>query len=141
MSVSVYKVVMVNAYIEYFHVINERYNQNWFIYCGFQPSYWQRCHWFCLQRLVLAYSGFKVDTHEPVAVKAIKMSQVNNEVTQYLLDGQKKAMSTIKSPYVVKTHDIIQQADYCYIVMELCSNGTLKDHIQAKGRPCITQAN
>lgn len=66
------------------------------------------------------------------------MSQVNNEVTQYLLDGEKKAMSTIKSPYVVKTYDIIQQTDYCYIVMELCSNGTLKDHIQAKGTPRIT---
>ena len=42
-------------------------------------------------------------------------------------------MSTIKSPYVVKTHDIVQQTDYCYIVMELCFNGTLKDYIQKKG--------
>ncbi len=36
------------------------------------------------------------------------MSQVNNEVTQYLLEGEKKAMQTIKSPYVVKTIEIIQ---------------------------------
>lgn len=34
---------------------------------------------------------------------------------------------------MIKTHDIIQQKDYCYIVMELCSNGTLKDYIQNKG--------
>ena len=68
-----------------------------------------------------------------MAVKAIQMNQVNNEVTQYLLDGEKKAMTTIKSPYVIKTHEIIQQKDYCYIVMELCPNGTLKDHIQKKG--------
>ena len=61
------------------------------------------------------------------------MSQVNNEVTQYLLEGEKKAMMTIKNPYVVRTHDIIQQKDYCYIVMEQCSNGTLKEYIQKKG--------
>ena len=50
-----------------------------------------------------------------------------------MLDGETKAMSTIKNQYVIKTHDIVQQADYCYIVMELCSNGTLKDYIQSKG--------
>jgi len=42
-------------------------------------------------------------------------------------------MRAIKSPYIVKTYDIIQQKDYCYIVMELCSNGTLKELIQRKG--------
>ena len=44
-----------------------------------------------------------------------------------------KAMMTIKNPYIVKTHDIAQEKDYCYIIMEQCSNGTLKDYIQQKG--------
>lgn len=42
-------------------------------------------------------------------------------------------MLTIKNPYVVKTLDIIQERDYCYIVMEVCPNGTLKDYIVKKG--------
>jgi len=25
---------------------------------------------------------------------------------------------TIKSPYVVKTYDIVQEKEYCYIIME-----------------------
>jgi hypothetical protein len=32
------------------------------------------------------------------------MTQINNEVMHYLLEGEKKAMTTIKNPYVVKTH-------------------------------------
>jgi hypothetical protein len=31
--------------------------------------------------------GFIQETHEPVAIKAINMNQVNNEVTQYLLEA------------------------------------------------------
>lgn len=52
--------------------------------------------------------GTHLETNEAVAVKAIDMSQVNNEVTRYLLDGEKKAMTTINNPYVIKTHNIIQ---------------------------------
>jgi len=40
---------------------------------------------------------------------------------------------TIKNPYIVKTHDIAQEKDYCYIIMEQCSNSTLKDYIKQKG--------
>jgi len=33
----------------------------------------------------LVYKGVNGDNNEPIAVKAIEMSQVNNEVTKYLL--------------------------------------------------------
>ena len=56
------------------------------------------------------------------------MKEASNEVTQYLLEGEKKALTTIKSPYVVKTYDVIQEKNYCYIVMEQCK-GTLQDYI------------
>ena len=61
--------------------------------------------------------GTNTETYEPVAIKAIDMSPVNNEVTDYLLQGEKKAMASIQSPYVIKTLDIIQEPEYCYIVM------------------------
>lgn len=136
-NVVYYELVNSFYHIEYFHVINKRYTSNWSLHCWFRTDFRQGCHGQRLQRLVLSYTGFHNDTHEPVAVKAIDMSRVANEVTQYLLEGEKKAMMTIKSPYVVKTHDIIQQIDYCYIVMEQCPNGTLKEYIQKKGTFCI----
>ena len=61
------------------------------------------------------------------------MSKVNNEVTKYLLEGEKKALMTIKNQYIVKTYDIVQEKDYCYIMMEECCGGTLKDYIEKKG--------
>ena len=61
------------------------------------------------------------------------MRLVNNEVTQYLLEGEKKALSSIENPYVVKTHEIIQESNNCYIVMEECCGGTLKDYITRRG--------
>ena len=68
------------------------------------------------------------------------MKQINNEVTKYLLDGEKKASRTIKSPYVVGTYDIVQDNDFCYIMMEECTGGTLKDYIHKKGIIIGTQA-
>lgn len=48
------------------------------------------------------------------------MSQVMGEVPQYLLNGEKKALSTIKNQYVLKTYDIIQLPEKCLIVTEFC---------------------
>lgn len=74
-----------------------------------------------------------MDSSEPVAIKAIEMNQVNNEVTQYLLEGEKRALRTINNPHVVRAVDIVQDKDYCYIMMEQCMGGTLKEYIQRKG--------
>ena len=61
------------------------------------------------------------------------MANVNNEVTEYLLDCEKKALRQIKHNNIVKCYDILQEKDFCYIVMEECKEGTLKDYIQSKG--------
>ena len=42
-------------------------------------------------------------------------------------------MMTTKNTYIVKTNDIVQEKDYCYIIMDQCSNDTFKDYIQQKG--------
>ena len=69
------------------------------------------------------------------------MHQINNEVTRYLLDGEKRASQAIKSPYVIATYDVIQEKDFCYIVMEECTGGTLKDYIRKKGTKTCHQGN
>ena len=62
------------------------------------------------------------------------MRYIYNEVTKHLLEGEKAANANIKSPFVVKIEDIIQTPEYCYIVMEICNGGTLKDYIIKKGK-------
>ena len=61
------------------------------------------------------------------------MSKVTGEVNKYLLDSEKKAANAIKSPYVIKTFDILQFNDFCYIIMEHCGGGSLKEYISQKG--------
>lgn len=51
-----------------------------------------------------------------------------------MLEAEKKALKAINSQFVVKCLDIIQEDDYCYIVTEECSNGTLRDYIKSKGK-------
>ena len=42
-------------------------------------------------------------------------------------------MTTIHNSYVINTHDVIQHKDFCYIVMEQCSRGTLREYISQRG--------
>ena len=58
------------------------------------------------------------------------MKEVNNDVTKYLLETEKKSLETIKNPFVVKCEKVIQNAEFCYIVMEECTGGTLKEYIK-----------
>lgn len=79
------------------------------------------------------YSGVNEVSGERVAIKAIKMSSVDNEVTQYLLRCETDALLNINHPHVIRAYDIIQTAEHCNIVTPLCEGGSLKDEIKRKG--------
>ena len=72
------------------------------------------------------WEGTDVRTNEKVAIKAIDMSQVDNEVVQFLLEMEKQALSIIDCPYVLQAIDIIQDNNHCFIVTEFCEGGTLQ---------------
>lgn len=80
------------------------------------------------------YSGKDLRSGEKVAVKIIELSTIDNEVTQYLLEMEKKALLAINSPYVLKGHKIWQDHKFCFMVTEYCNGGTLKNYIQKKGK-------
>lgn len=61
------------------------------------------------------------------------MSKIDNEVTEYLLHNEKKALELLHHPNVIHTVDIFQEKDFCYIFTEFCNEGTLFDRIQSKG--------
>ena len=72
-----------------------------------------------------------------MAIKAFDMREANNDVRKYILEGEKKALTTIESAYVAKARNVIQCKDYCYFVMERYQGGTLKDYISSRGRNCL----
>lgn len=57
------------------------------------------------------------------------MKEINNEVTRYLLQCEKEALMGVNSPYVLKSYDIYEEQQYCYIVTPYCEGGSLKDLI------------
>lgn len=78
-------------------------------------------------------AGENVNNGEKVACKIIDMAKIDNEVTEYLLNNEKKALTSVKHPNVIRTVDIFQEKDFCYIFTEFCNEGTLFDGIQLKG--------
>jgi serine/threonine protein kinase len=68
-----------------------------------------------------------------VAIKTMEMSDIDNEVTRYLLQCEKEALSSIYSPYVISSYDIVQTDKQCLIITPLCNGGTLKQYIKSKG--------
>lgn len=77
--------------------------------------------------------GYHVESNKKVAIKAINMKGISNEVTRYLLDGEKRALKLIKNEYVVRGMEVIEEADFCYLVMEEYTQGTLKEHLSKRG--------
>lgn len=55
-----------------------------------------------------------------VAIKSIKMSTIDNEVTRYLLENELKALTISNHPNLVKCYDTVKNKDYTFIVMEYC---------------------
>lgn len=80
------------------------------------------------------YEGQDLHTNKKVAVKVIELSTIDNEVTRYLLQMEKKALMTVVSPYVLKGLKIWQDTKFCFMVTEHCNGGTLKNYIQRNGK-------
>lgn len=69
-----------------------------------------------------------------VAIKAISLASLRDDVTRSLLENEKSALKMVSSPQVVRLLDIVEDRQYCYLVTELCAGGTLKKYIEEKGK-------
>lgn len=65
-----------------------------------------------------------------MAVKVIDKKTIDNEVTSYLLTMEKTALMMIDSPFVLKGIKVLDDDLSFYLVTELCSGGSLKQHIK-----------
>jgi serine/threonine protein kinase len=55
------------------------------------------------------YLGTDLRNNSPIAVKAIDLKNIDNEVTQYLLKNEIKALRITNHPNVLKAIDVIQE--------------------------------
>ena len=79
------------------------------------------------------YLGTDLITQQPIAIKAILLKNIDNEVTQYLLKNEVKALTMTNHPNVLKAIDMIQDENFVYVVTDYLPKGTLGDYITKRG--------
>ena len=67
-----------------------------------------------------------------MAIKAIDLATINDEVTQTLLDNEKKALQMIKSDNTLKLHEVVEEGGWCYLVTDLIEGVTLKELLEQR---------
>ena len=68
----------------------------------------------------------------PLAVKAIRLAEVDSAVKKHLLDCEVAALKSVKHKYVCQTYDLLKDQEFYFVPMEICQNGTLRDYIKSK---------
>ncbi len=69
-----------------------------------------------------------MDTNEPVAIKLIKKSLLNNQIKKELLLSEVRVMKKLKpqdSNNIVKLIEFIETSRNCYFILEYCNGKKL----------------
>ena len=79
-----------------------------------------------------------MNTNEPVAIKIIRKSLLNNQIKRELLLSEIQVMKKLKESFpnstnIIKFLEFIETAKNCYIIMELCNSTNLNYLIFKKG--------
>lgn len=68
-----------------------------------------------------------------MAVKAIKLQDVNTPVKKHLLDCEVAALKSVRNRYVCQAYDVLKDGQFYYVPMEYCPNGTLREYVLNRG--------
>ncbi|CAD8070380.1 unnamed protein product [Paramecium sonneborni] len=80
------------------------------------------------------FKGKNENTNETVAIKIIDRSKITNEVEEFLLNQEIRALSLMNSENIVKMYDYYHKPQCTYIVTEYCNQGDLGQLIKRKQR-------
>lgn len=71
-----------------------------------------------------------------VAIKTIKFSNIKTEMERKHLDRERRVMSLLNHPNIVRLHKVVDDPERgcCYMVMEYVAGGELFDYIVSHGR-------
>ena len=72
----------------------------------------------------------------PVAIKAIDMARINNDIHQVLLQSEIECLKRVsRCNHVIQLLDVHATKNNTYIITEFCEDGDLSKLIQQKGMP------
>ncbi|CAD8074925.1 unnamed protein product [Paramecium sonneborni] len=80
------------------------------------------------------FKGKNENTNETVAIKIIDRSKITNEVEEFLLNQEIRALSLMNSENIVKMYDYYHKPQCTYIITEYCNQGDLGQLIKRKQR-------
>ncbi|CAD8158578.1 unnamed protein product [Paramecium pentaurelia] len=80
------------------------------------------------------FKGKNDNTNETVAIKIIDRSKITNEVEEFLLNQEIRALSLMNSENVLKMYDYYHRPQCTYIITEYCNQGDLGQLIKRKQR-------
>ncbi|KAJ3410388.1 MAP/microtubule affinity-regulating kinase 3 [Chytridiales sp. JEL 0842] len=78
--------------------------------------------------------GVHVQTGEKVAIKVIEKAQIQSSKQVARLQREIRFLKLLHHPHIVKVYDVVETADFIYIVMEYAAGGELFDYIVANKR-------
>ena len=77
-------------------------------------------------------SGINKKTKEKVAIKILDKSKITDQKDYIKIVREINMLKSLNHPNVIKIHKTFENANYIYIIMELCENGELFDYIVKK---------
>lgn len=85
------------------------------------------------------YSGIERKTNMPCAIKVVNKAMLN-DVEREMLRSEIKIVALIEHPNIVHFSNVIQSADYAYIISELMTGGDLYQYMDKHTRLSENQA-
>ena len=76
------------------------------------------------------YRGHHVRTHTTVAIKKVRVNEVNSKIARRLLECETSILREIGHPRIIRCHDIHFSVNNCYIVTEYCEGGNVFELLQ-----------
>ena len=79
------------------------------------------------------YKGYRKDTGEDVAVKAVNRKNLKGKFYE-LLENEIKVLRSCNNPNIIKLYDIKKTSNNIYLMLEYCNEGDLMQYLKKKGK-------
>ena len=79
------------------------------------------------------YKGYRKDTGEDVAVKAVNRKSLKGKFYE-LLENEIKVLRSCNNPNIIKLYDIKKTSNNIYLMLEYCNEGDLMQYLKKKGK-------
>lgn len=82
----------------------------------------------------IVYMAQHEDTHRSCVCKVVPRARLGNPSVMALFEQEMRINRHLDHPGIVKFYDLLSDAQNFYVIMELCPNGDLYEHVVQNGR-------